>query len=68
MTASYSNNLKLCYMGTNNFKVRVKGKGVYAHLEGDFWKRFYTLNYEIKRPLPTSHKVEIGLMRDELGT
>ena len=55
-------------MGTNSFKVRVKGKVVYAHLEGDFWKRFYTLNYEIKRPLPASHKVEIGLMRDELGT
>ena len=63
----YKQNAKLCYMDTNSFIIN-RTEDFYGDIINNVEKRFYTLNYEIKRlpPIGTNKKV-IGLMKDELG-
>ena len=48
----YDNNVKLCYMDTDNFTMHIKTEDFYKNIEDDVEKRFDTSNYEVNRPLP----------------
>ena len=64
----YGNDVKLCYMDTNNFVMNIKTEDFYKDIANDVEKRFDTSNYEVDRPLPTGkNKKFIGLMKDELS-
>ena len=67
MKPKYGDNVKLCYMDTDNFIMNIKTEDFYkdiAYVE----KRFDTSNYDCDRPLPKGkNKKVIGLMKDELG-
>ena len=64
----YDNNVKLCFMDTDNFKMDIKTNDVYKDIANDVENRFDTSNYEVNRPLPMrKNKKAIGLMKDELG-
>ena len=68
MKPKYNDNVKLCYMDTDNFVMNIKTNGFYKDIANDVEKRFDTSNYEVNRPLPTGkNKKVIGLMKDELG-
>ena len=68
MKAKYGNNVKLCYMDTDSFKINIETEDFYKDIANDVEKRFDTSNYEVHRPLPTGKdKKVIGLMKDELG-
>ena len=68
MKPKYNDNVKLCYMDTDSFKMHIKTEDFYKNIEDDVKKRFDTSNYECDRPLPTgTNKKVIGLMKDELG-
>ena len=63
----YKQNAKLCYMDTNRFIIN-RTEDSHDDIINNVEKRFYTLNYEIKRLLPIGrNKKVIGLMKDELG-
>ena len=64
----YSDNVKLCYMDTDSFIMRIKTKDFYKDIADDVEKIFDTSNYECDRLLPTGkNKKVIGLMKDEIG-
>ena len=68
MKPKYSNDVKLCYMGTDSFVMNIKTEDFYKDIAHDVEKRFDTSNYEVDRPLPAGkNKKVIGLMKDELG-
>ena len=68
MKPKYGNNVKLCYMDTDSFKINIETEDFYKDIANDVEKRFDTSNYEVHRPLPTGKdKKVIGLMKDELG-
>ena len=68
MKPKYANNVKLCYMDTDSFTIKVKTNDFYKDISNDVENRFDTSNYEVNRPLPTGkNKKIIGLMMDELG-
>ena len=68
MKPKYGNNVKLCYMDTDSFKMNIKTEDFYKDIDNDVEKRFDTSNYEVDRPLSTEkNKKVIGLMKDELG-
>ena len=68
MKPKYSNDVKLCYMGTDSFVMNIKTENFYKDIANDVEKRFDTSNYEVDRPLPTGkNKKVIRLMKDELG-
>ena len=68
MKPQYDNDVKLCYMDTDNFVINIKTEDFYKDIANDVEKRFDTSNYEVDRPLPTGkNKKVIGLMKDELG-
>ena len=68
MKPKYGNDVKLCYMDTDNFVMNIKTKDFYKDIANDVEKRFDTSDYEVDRPLPTGkNKKVIGLMKDELG-
>ena len=68
MKPKYGNDVKLCYMDTDNFIMNIKTEDFYKDIANDVEKRFDTSNYECNRPLPTGKdKKVIGLMKDELG-
>ena len=68
MKLKYNDNVRLCYMDTDNFIMNIKTNDFYKDISDDVDKRFYTSNYEVKRPLPIrKNKKIIGLMKDELG-
>ena len=68
MKPKYGDNVKLCYMDTDSFIMKIKTKDFYKDIANDVEKRFDTSNYECDRPLPTGkNKKVIGLMEDELG-
>ena len=68
MKPKYGDNVKLCYMDTDSFKIHIKTEDFYKDIADDVEKRFDTSNYEVDRPLPTGkNKKVIGLMNDELG-
>ena len=68
MKPKYDNNVKLCYMDTDNFIMDIKTNDFYKDIVDDVENRFDTTNYEVNRPLPMGkNKKVIGLMKDELG-
>ena len=68
MKAKYGDNVKLCYMDTDNFIMNMKTEDFYKDIANDVEKRFDTSNYEVDRPLSTGkNKKVIRLMKDELG-
>ena len=68
MKPKYDNNVKLCYMDTDNFIMNIKTNDFYKDIANDVENRFDTSNYEANRPLPMKkNKKIIGLMKDELG-
>ena len=63
----YGDKAKIRYMDTDSFVIHVKSEDIYADL-ANVQKRFDTLNYEAKRPLPIGkNKKTTGLTKDELG-
>ena len=68
MKPKYGNDVKLCYMDTDNFIMNIKTEDFYKDIANDVEKRFDTSNYEVNRSLPTGeNKKVIVLMKDELG-
>ena len=68
MKPKYGDNVKLCYMDTDSFKMNIKTEDFYKDITNDVEKRFDTSNYECDRPLPTGkNKKVIGFMKNELG-
>ena len=68
MKPKYGNNIKLCYMDTDSFIMKIKTEDFYKDISNDVEKRFDTTNYEVDRPSSTGkNKKVIGLMKDELG-
>ena len=68
MKLKYGDNVKLCYVDTDSFIMRIKTEDFYKDVADDVEKRFDTSNYEVNRPLPTGkNKKVIELMKDELG-
>ena len=68
MKPKYGDNIKLCYVDTDNFIMNIKTEDFYKDIASDVEKRFDTSNYEVNRPLPTKKsKQVIGLKKDELG-
>ena len=68
MKPKYDNNVKLCYMDTDSFKMNIKTNDFYEDIARDVENRLDTSNYEVKRPLQIrKNKKVIGLMKDELG-
>ena len=66
MKPKYGDNLKLCYMDTNSFIMRIKTEDFYKDIANDVEKRFDTSNHKVNRPLHIGkNKKVIGLMRDE---
>ena len=49
MKPKYNDNVKLCYVDTDNFVMNIKAEDVANDVE----TRFDTSNYEVNRPLPT---------------
>ena len=67
MKPKYNNDVKLCYMNTDSFTMKIKTNKFYEDIASNVENRFDTSNYEINRPLPTGkNKKVIGLMKDEL--
>ena len=68
MKPKYGDNVKLCYMDTDSFIMKIKTEDFYKDITNDVEKRFDTSNYEFNRPLSTGkNKKVIGLTKDELG-
>ena len=68
MKPKYDNNVKLCYMDSDSFKMNIEKNYFYKDIANDVEDRFDTSNYEVNRPLPMGkNKKVIGLMKDELG-
>ena len=64
----YGDDVKLCYVDTDNFITHIKTEDIYKDIANDVEKRFDTSNCECDTPLPTrKNKKVIGLMKDELG-
>ena len=56
MKPKYVDNVKLCYMDTDSFLMRIKTKDLYEDIADDVEKRFDTSNYEANRLLSTEKK------------
>ena len=68
MKPKYDDNVKLCYMDNDSFKMNIKTEDFYKDIANDVEKRFDISNYKCDRPLPTGkNKKVIGLMKDEIG-
>ena len=68
MKPKYNNNVKICYMDTDNFVMNIKTEDFYKDIANEVDKRFDPSNYEVNRPLSTGkNKKVIGLMKDQLG-
>ena len=67
MKPKYGDNVKLCFMDTDSFIMRIKTEDFYEDIANDVEKRFDTSNY-VDKPLPKGkNKKVIGLMKDDLG-
>ena len=68
MKPTYGDNVKLCYMDTDNFIKHIKAEDFYKDIVDDVEKRLDTSNFEVNRALPTGkNKKLIGLTKDESG-
>ena len=57
-------------MDTDSFIVYIKIEDIYIEIVKDVESRFYTLNYELDRPLPKEKKKKVfGIMKkNQAGT
>ena len=55
----YNDNVRLCYMDTDSFKMNKKTNDFYKDISHDVDNRFDTSNYELKRPLPIGKKKKL---------
>ena len=53
MKPKYNDNVKLCYMDTDSFRMNIKTNDFYEDIANDVENRFDTSNYEVNRSLPT---------------
>ena len=53
MKPKYDDNVKLCYMDTDSFIMKIKTNDFYKDISNNVENRFDTSNYEVNRPLPT---------------
>ena len=68
MKPKFNDNVRSCYMDTDNFVMHIKANDFYKDIDSDVENRFDTSNYEVNRLLPRGkNKKVIGLMKDELG-
>ena len=68
MKLKYDDNVKLCFMDTDNFMIYIKTEDFYKDIADDVECKSDTSNYEVDRPLPTGkNKKVIGLIKDELN-
>ena len=68
MKPKYNDNVRLCYMDTDNSIMNIKTNDFYKDISDNVDNRFDTSNYEVKRPLLMGkNKKVIGLMKDVLG-
>ena len=68
MKPKYDENVRLCYMDTDNFIMHIKTEDFYKDIADDVEKKYDTSNYTVERPLPMGkNKKVIGLMNNELG-
>ena len=58
MKPKNNDNVKLCYMDTDSFKMHIKTEDFYKDIADDVKKRFDASNYEVKRPLPTGKNIK----------
>ena len=56
MKQEYDNNVKLCYMDTDNFIMDIKTNDFYKDIASGVENRLDTSNYEVNRPLPMGKK------------
>ena len=64
----YEDRVRLCYMDTDSFVLKVRTKYFYKDISEDVKDRFDTSNFYYDRPLPIGvNKKVVGLMKDELG-
>ena len=61
----YGENVKACYMDTDNFIVHAKTEDIYKNDAEDVERRFDTSNVQLDRPFPKKKKV-LGLMKNKL--
>ena len=61
MKPKYNDNVKLCYIDTDNFVIHIKTNDFYKDISDDVDNRFDTSNYEVKRPLPIGKNNRIKL-------
>ena len=52
MKPKYNDNVRLCYMDTNNFVMHIKTNDFYKDISDNVECKFNISNYEVKRPLP----------------
>ena len=63
----YGDNVKLCYMETDRFIMRIKTDDFYKYIANDVEKRFDASCYIVDRPLPIrKSKKELNKFKDEL--
>ena len=68
MKANYKDRIRLCYMDTNSFIMRIKTEDIFKDIADYVDKKYDTSNYTLERPLPMGkNKKVIGIMKDELG-
>ena len=53
MKPKYDDNVKLCYMDTDSFIMKIKTNDFYKDISNNVENRFDTSNYEVNRPLST---------------
>ena len=58
MKPKYGDNVKLCYMDTDSFIMRIKTEDFYEGIANDVEKRFDISNYEVDRPLPKGKNIK----------
>ena len=64
----YQNDVKLCYVDTDNFIIQIKTEDSYKDIVDDVKNIYETSNYEVDKPLRKGmNKKFRGLMKDELG-
>ena len=68
MKPKYGDNIKSCFLDTDNFIIYIKTEDFYKGIADDVECKFDTSNYEADRLLPTGkNKKVIELIKDELG-
>ena len=66
----YGKNIKLCYIDTDSFVIRIKTDNFYKDISNDIDKWFDTSNYDKNFDRPSQkgiNKNVIGKFKDELG-